>query len=140
MTSKKAREILLNSLQNIKSIFPLFFIGVVLSVLIEVYVPVVIVKNLLGSSFLITIPLATIIGIILPLPRYATYPIAFSLFNKGASLGVIFALISGEVIFGSIERDIMEFKFFGSKSFFIRLILCFLLVTAGGFWAEILLW
>lgn len=137
---KEIESIIKNSLRDVKTIFPLFFIGVLISVLIEFYLPVTVVENLLGGSFLITIPLATIVGIILPLPRYATYPIAFSLFNKGASLGVIFALISGEVILGSMDRDILEFKFFGAKSFLLRLILCFLLVTAGGLWAEVILW
>jgi len=61
------------------------------------------------------------------------------LFMKGASIGVIFALISGEVIFGSLDRDIMELKYFGLKSFLTRLVLCTIFVIVGGFLIEVLL-
>lgn len=136
---KKVREIFINSLKEMKLILPLFFIAVLTSVLIDIYVPNQIITNLLGKNLLFAIPLAAIIGVILPIPRYATYPIAFTLLMKGAGFGVIFALISGEVICESLVRDIVEIKYFGMKFFSVRLILSTLFITAGGFLIEVLL-
>ena len=64
----------------------------------------------------------------------------FSFFQKGASIGTIFALVSGEGILGSPGRDIMGFKYFGWKAFVSRLILCAAFVIVGSFVAEVLLW
>ena len=137
---KKVAYVLADSLKEMKTIIPAFFIATLTGVTLEIFLPVEITHAVLRESPFLSILLATIIGIILPIPRYATYPIAFSLFQKGASIGVIFALISGEVILGSPDRDVMEFKYFGWKAFVLRLILCTAFVTAGSFVAEVLLW
>jgi hypothetical protein len=139
LSKKQIRDIFTNSLEEMKIILPLFFIATLVGVLLEIYVPDQIISNLQGEDLFLAIPLAAVIGVLLPLPRYATYPIAFSLFKEGASIGVIFALISGEVILGSPDRDVMELKYFGLKSFFLRLILCIVFVIAGAFLIEILL-
>jgi uncharacterized membrane protein YraQ (UPF0718 family) len=136
---KKVAYVLVDSLKEMKMIIPAFFIATLIGVTLEIYLPSEITYAVLGDNPFLSIPLATIIGIILPIPRYATYPIAFSLFQKGASIGVIFALISGEVIIGSPDRDVMEFKYFGWKAFISRLILCTAFVVVGGFAAEVLL-
>jgi uncharacterized membrane protein YraQ (UPF0718 family) len=136
---KKVAYVLVDSLKEMKMIIPAFFIATLIGVTLEIYLPVEITNAVLRDNPFLSIPLATIIGIILPIPRYATYPIAFSLSQKGASIGVIFALISGEVIIGSPDRDVMEFKYFGWKAFILRLTLCTAFVVVGGFVAEVLL-
>lgn len=136
---RRVREMTLGSLKEMKRIFPVFFIATLISVVIEIYMPTEITRTILGKNSLLSIPLATIIGIILPIPRYATYPIAFSLLQQGAGLGAIFSLIAGEVIIGSPDRDVMEFKYFGWKAFTLRLFLCMILVMLGGFLMEALL-
>lgn len=136
---KKVREIFINSLKKMKFILPIFFIAALISVLIELYIPDQIITSLLGKNLLFAIPLAAIAGIIFPIPRYATYPIAFTLLTKGAGFGVIFALISGEVICESFIRDLVEIKYFGLKFFSARLILSIPFVIAGGFLIEVLL-
>lgn len=136
---KKIEYVLVSSLKEMKTIIPAFFIATLIGVILEIYLPSEITYAVLGESPFLSIPLATIVGIILPIPRYATYPIAFSLFQKGASIGAIFALISGEVTIGSPDRDVMEFKYFGWKAFTLRLTLCTVFVVAGGFVAEVLL-
>lgn len=136
---QKIREIFRNSLKEMKFILPIFFIAVLISVLIDLYIPNQAVYALLGKNLFLSIPLAAIIGVVLPIPRYATYPIAFTLLLKGAGFGVIFALISGEVICESIIRDVTEIKYFGIKFFSIRLILSTLFIVAGGFLIEVLL-
>ena len=137
---EKVAYVLADSLKEMKTIIPAFFIATLIGVTLEFYLPEDIAFAVLGKNPFLSIPLATIIGIALPIPRYATYPIAFSLFQKGASIGTIFALISGEVILGSPDRDIMEFKYFGWKAFVSRLILCTALVIIGSLVAEVLLW
>jgi uncharacterized membrane protein YraQ (UPF0718 family) len=136
---KKVAYVLVDSLKEMKTIIPAFFIATLIGVTLEFYLPEEIAFAVLGKNPFLSIPLATVIGIVLPIPRYATYPIAFSLFQKGASIGVIFALISGEVIIGSPDRDVMEFKYFGWRAFTSRLILCTAFVVVGGFIAEVLL-
>jgi hypothetical protein len=135
----KVLYILRDSLKEMKTIIPAFFIATLIGVTLEFYLPEEIAFVVLGQNPFLSIPLATVIGIILPIPRYATYPIALSLFKKGASIGTIFALISGEVILGSPDRDILEFKYFGWKAFLSRLILSTAFVMAGGLVAEALL-
>jgi len=124
---------------DMRTIFPAFFIATLAGVMLEFFVPASIVYAVLGENPFLSIVLATILGIILPIPRYATYPIAFSLLQKGASIGTIFALISGEVIIGSPDRDVMEFKYFGWKSFVVRGTLCMLFVIVGSLIVEALL-
>jgi len=136
---KKVAYICIDSLKEMKTIIPAFFIATLIGVILEFYIPEEIMYTVLGENPFLSIPLATVIGIILPIPRYATYPIALSLFKKGASIGTIFALISGEVILGSPDRDVMEFKYFGWKAFVLRLILCTAFVIVGGLVVEVLL-
>jgi len=137
---KRVAYVCIDSLKEMKTIVPAFFIATLVGVTLEFYLPDEIAFAVLGKSPILSIPLAAVIGIVLPIPRYATYPIAFSLFQKGASIGTIFALVSGEVILGSPGRDIMEFKYFGWKAFVSRLILCTAFVIVGSFVAEVLLW
>ena len=135
---KKFLYLIKDSLKEMRTIIPIFFIATLIGVTLEFYLPEDIVQLVLGRDPLLSIPLATFIGILLPIPRYATYPIALSLFIKGASIGTIFALISGEVILGAPDRDILEFKYFGWKSFVSRLVLCTIFVIAFGLLAEVL--
>lgn len=136
---KKIREITTGSLKEMKFILPIFFVAVLIGVLIELYLPDKFITNLLGKNLWVAIPLATIAGVLFPIPRYATYPIAFALLLKGAGFGVIFALISGEVISESIIRDVVEIKYFGIKFFSARMVLSIIFIIAGGFLIEVLI-
>lgn len=136
---ERVKEICMKSLNEMKTIFPAFFVATLASVLIEFFVPESIIYMVLGKNLFLSIVLATIFGIVLPIPRYATYPIALSLLHKGASIGAIFALISGEVIIGSPDRDVMEFKYFGWKSFVLRGVLCTIFVIIGSLIMEAIL-
>jgi len=136
---KMIKEVVIRSVKDMRTIFPAFFVATLAGVMLEFFVPENIVYTVLGENYFLSIVLATVLGIILPIPRYATYPIALSLFQKGASIGTIFALISGEVIIGSPDRDVMEFKYFGWKSFVFRGILCMVFVIVGSLVVEALL-
>ncbi len=133
---KTGKEIFEKSIHELKFIIPIFFVAVLVGVVIEAYIPNSIVSELLNTNLFISIPFAAIIGILLPIPRYATYPIAFALFMKGAGVGVIFALIGGEVICESIARDVLEIKYLGGKFFLYRLLLSVFFISLGGFAME----
>ena len=130
--------LLLATLHDARRILPLFALAVLVSTAMELFVARDWVYSILGENLLVAIPLATIAGILLPIPRYATYPIALALYQKGATLGVVYALIAGEVIVGSLDRDIMELRFFGWRSYGLRLVLCTLFVILTGFALEVL--
>ena len=132
-------SLLRDTLFDARRILPLFALAVLVSTALELYVPRDWVYSLLGRNLLLAIPLATIAGVLLPIPRYATYPIAVALYQKGATLGVVYGLIAGEVILGSLERDIMEFRYFGWRSYTLRLVLCLVLVILTAFALEALL-
>ena len=133
------RQIYLDSLSETKRILPIFFIAVLAGVLIKMFIPDQLVQVLLGKNLWIAIPLATLLGIILPIPRYATYPIAFALLTKGAGFGVVFALICGEVIGESIIRDILEIKLFGLRFFTARFVLSTIFIIMAGLAIEVLI-
>jgi len=135
----RMKEICVKSLNEMKTIFPAFFVATLAGVMIEFFIPENIIYTVLGKNLFLSITLATILGIILPIPRYATYPIALTLLHKGASIGAIFALISGEVIIGSPDRDVMEFSYFGWKSFVLRGTLCTIFVIIGSLIVEAIL-
>ena len=139
ITSHKTRLITLGSLKELRTLLPIFLIAVFLSVLIEYYLPEAVFNSVLGENLIIVLPVATILGIIFPIPRYATYPIAFALMLKGAGYGVAFALISGEVIGESVVRDIVEIKYFGKRFFIWRFLISAILIICGAFLVEAIL-
>ena len=110
-----------------------------MGVLIEIYIQDSVVTSLIGKNVYLASPLATLIGIILPIPRYATYPIAAILLLKSAGFGVIFALVAGEVITESFAREYLSIKHLGIKFFMVRTILTLILVTIVGILIEELL-
>ena len=132
------KTLLVATLRDAGRILPLFALAVLVSTAMELFVPREWVYSILGQNLLVAIPLAAIAGILLPIPRYATYPIALALYQKGATLGVVYALIAGEVILGSLERDIMEFRFFGWRSYVLRMVLCTVFVILTAFVLEVL--
>ena len=136
---KHAKEIITSSLKELKFILPMFLLGVLFSVLVEFYVSDQFITSLLGKHLLIAIPAAALIGIIIPIPRYATYPIAFTLLTKGASFGIIFALISAEVLTGTVVREALEVKYFGFKFSILRILISVIFIIAGAFLFEVLL-
>jgi len=135
----KINQIFFGSLQETKKILPIFLLAVFFGTLIKLFIPEQIVHSLLGKNLFISIPLAALLGIILPIPRYATYPIAFALFTKGADYGIVFALICGEVIGESIIRDILEIKLFGIRFFTARFVLSTIFIILSAFAIQVLI-
>lgn len=136
MTKKDLKKITSGTLKELKFLLPVFFVASVAGVFIEQYLPDGAFELVVGENIFWAIPLAVIVGIIFPIPRYATYPIAFALFLKGVGYGIIFALISGEVIGESVVRDIIELKYLGWKFFVARFVFSVIFISLGGFAIE----
>jgi len=135
----KIKTILLKSLKELAIISPIFYIAIIFAFLIQIYVPEDLFNLVLGKNIWIAIPIATLIGIVLPIPRYATYPIALALFMKGSGYGVAFGLIGGEVIGESIARDIIEIKYLGWRFVTTRFVLSFVFISIGGLIIDVIL-
>lgn len=131
--------VLKNTLSQLLFLTPLFYAAVVVGSIIELYVPAPLTHSLINSNPILAISLAACAGLILPIPRYATYPIALSLLATGASYGVILALISGEVVFESLARDALEIKLFGLKFFSLRAVVSLLLIIITGVITDLIL-
>ena len=124
------------TLKELKFLLPIFFAASIVGVLIEQYLPASTFDLVVGKNLVWAIPVAVLIGIVFPIPRYATYPIAFALFVKGVGYGIIFALISGEVIGESVVRDVIELKYLGWKFFVARFAFSVIFITLGGYAIE----
>lgn len=135
-SKNKLIRILFGTTKELVFVLPVFFIAIVVGVLIEMFIPDRLFEQLVVQNIWLAIPLAAVVGVVLPIPRYATYPIAFALYVKGAGFGVVFALISGEVIVESIIRDIVEIRYFGWKFFTTRLVVSIFFITLGGYLIE----
>jgi len=128
---KLSRELLL--------ITPIFTLAVVAGATIEVIAPTINLQSLLTFNPYLTITLAAILGLIFPIPRYATYPLALALWHQGAGLGTVYALICGEVVFESLARDAMEIKYFGIKFFTTRALVSLILIITTAIIIEMIL-
>jgi uncharacterized membrane protein YraQ (UPF0718 family) len=91
------REIADGSIRDMELILPVFLLAVLVGAVIELYLPEELVMAAVSFSPYLAVFLAAVLGVLFPVPRYANYPIAASLYLKGAGLGVVFALISGSL-------------------------------------------
>ena len=133
------KKIGIGTFKELGLVLPIFLLAVFVGVLMDKYISDQIIQSFADKYWLWAIPLATVIGIIAPIPRYATYPIAFALLIKGAGFGIVFGLIGGEVICESLARDFLEIKYLGWKFFSARLVFSIIFISLGGYIMEILL-
>ena len=136
---KKLRIALNGVVKDFRLVLPLFFVAVLIASFAEVNVPDYVILGILGKNLYISIFIATVAGIILPFPKYASYPIAAFLFAKGAFIGAIFAFIAGEVFIGNLFEDYLEIKYFGWRFFFLRLIASFVFVFCAALIVEVII-
>jgi uncharacterized membrane protein YraQ (UPF0718 family) len=133
------RTISKGSLKEMGIIVPIFYVAILLGVFMNTHISRSVMEGLATQHLIYAIPIAALLGILLPIPRYATYPIAFVLLTNGVGYGIIFALICGEVIGESIVRDVMEVKYLGLRFFLTRFVLSFVFISIGGFIIELFL-
>ncbi len=78
---------------------------------------------------------ATLLGFLLPGPRYAIYPLAELMLVGGASIGSVMALIASQQLIDVPEGCFIEIKYLGSKFFMARLIIAVLTTVAAAYLA-----
>ena len=83
--------------------------------------------------------IATLAGIILPFPKYTSYPFAAFLFSSGAYIGAVFAFVAGEVFIGNIFEDYLEIKYFSLRFWLMRFAVSFVLIFIGALIIQVLL-
>jgi len=127
------------TLKQLALLSVMFYISILISNILRNYVPSEMLESILGHNLLGSITVATLLGVALPLPKYATYPIAHALFKKGAFISAASALIWGEVIISDIACDIMEIKYFGKKFWFTRMCIISLMIIACSLIVEAIL-
>lgn len=89
------------AVKTVYKMIPLLLAAFAISGLIEAAVPPQFIQNLLGEeSGLKGILLGTFAGIALPGGPYLTLPIMASIYNSGAGIGTIVALITGWALLG----------------------------------------
>ncbi|MBI4451367.1 permease [Candidatus Woesearchaeota archaeon] len=121
-----------STLKDLLWFCPLFFVSIVISVVVEIYAPGSAITSTFGKQLIPAIFFATLAGIILPFPKYLSYPVAAVLREKGAYIGAVFGFISGEVMIGNLAEDAMEIRYFGWRFYTARFFLTLILITLGG--------
>ncbi len=119
----------------IKSL-PLFFLAVLLiGFMKEVLLPdQQTVLDAFGNEN-IGILWATLLGFVLPGPRYAIYPLAEYILVAGGSVGSVMALIASQQLIDVPEGCFIEIKYLSMKFFGARLIIAVLTTIAAAYLA-----
>lgn len=116
---------------------PYFLIAVFLNVFLKIYISR---KNIQfqKTHTVLTIPIATIIGIVSPLPTYLAFPMGLSLHACGLPLGAVVAfMIASPLLNPGIF--ILTYTQLGWEIAIARLISVLLISLSGGFLAQVLL-
>jgi len=136
---KKFKQAGIGILKDFRSVLPLFFLAVLIASFAEVNVPDYVILGILGNNIYLSIFIATVAGILLPFPKYASYPLAALLYAKGAFIGSIFAFIAGEVFIGNLFEDYLEVKYFGWRFFWFRLFASFVFVFLAALIVQVII-
>jgi uncharacterized membrane protein YraQ (UPF0718 family) len=126
---KKSGKFVLKSL-------PLFFLAVLLiGFMKEVLLPNE--ESILAAfgTANIGILYATILGFVLPGPRYAIYPLAEVILMGGGSVGAVMALIASQQLIDVPEGCFIEIKYLGTVFFGARLVIAVLTTFAAAYLA-----
>ena len=137
-TKIKIKQIIKNSVKDLAKILPIFFLAILISVIAEFNVPDKLIESILGKNLLVSVLVATLSGIILPFPQYASYPFASFLYNSGAYIGAVFAFIAGEVFIGNLFEDYLEIKYFSLRFWIMRFIVSFVLIIIAAIGVQYL--
>ncbi|MFW9907409.1 MAG: hypothetical protein ACFFEF_02435 [Candidatus Thorarchaeota archaeon] len=115
---------------------PLFFLAVLLiGFMKEVLFPdEQTVLNIFGNAD-IGIFWATLLGFVLPGPRYAIYPLAEFILMAGGGVGSVMALIAAQQLIDVPEGCFIEIKYLSSKFFLARLVIAILTTIVAAYLA-----
>ncbi len=142
-SGEKTKKAFFKSLRLFGVTLPIFFFALILMGLLmnDYILPSDWVINVLGpyqNSGFQGIFIGTMMGFPLPGPRYAIYPIANALFQSGAGLGTIGALICSQQIIDVPEGMFIEIKMMGTRFFAYRTFTAVVVVFMAGVIIEFL--
>lgn len=100
---------------------PIFFLAVIFSGQINALMSGDDIERLYGVGSL-GVVWATLLGFILPGPRYAIYPLANVFIENGASWGSVVTMISSQQLIDVPEGMFIEIKYLRMRFFLVRLL------------------
>jgi len=133
---EKTKQALRKSGKFIVKSLPLFFLAVLLiGFLTIVLFPDQETILVLFGNENIGILWATLLGFLLPGPRYAIYPLAEVILVAGGSVGAVMALIASQQLIDVPEGCFIEIKYLGNKFFLARLVIATLTTVVVAYMA-----
>jgi len=134
----KTRAALLRGLRMLVGIIPVFLAALAFASLLQMWLSEQIIAAYLGGrSGLWAIFIATMLGFVLPGPRYIIYPIAAFLLSSGAGIGAVTAVICGQQMLDMPEAGFIEIKLFGLRFTMLRTVVSVVAVFLAGLLAEL---
>ncbi|RLI59618.1 MAG: hypothetical protein DRO93_08190 [Candidatus Thorarchaeota archaeon] len=112
---------------------PLFFLAVLLIGFMQI-----VLADFIEYSFQdpnVGILSATVLGLLLPGPRYAIYPLAQVILVAGGNIGAVMALIASQQLLDVPEGCFIEVKFLGGRFFLARLLIAVATTLVAGYLA-----
>jgi uncharacterized membrane protein YraQ (UPF0718 family) len=120
-------------------VFPVLLLGICIAGFFQVLVPKELVADIMGRQAGIRgILLGGVAGAIIPGGPYIQFPLAFALFEKGASIGAICAYICAWGLFGVQRFIVWEMPVLGYRIALTRVISCILFPIVIGIIAQFL--
>jgi len=115
-------------------IIAMFFTGI-LYIIMD---PEMVKTYLSSAAFPVGILIATLLGYLLPGPRYVIYPVARFLLDQGAAVSVILVLIFSQQLIDVPDGMFIEIKMLGWRFFVARLLISTALCIIAGLIGEII--
>lgn len=115
----------------------IYLLAILISLHLESILSYGMIYSLMGdASGLFGIAIGVILGLILPGPRYAIYPIALVLLQNGASIAPLASLFFAQQMLTFPEGVPLELKYLGFKFTAWRFIVSFIASALGGLIVE----
>lgn len=109
-----------------KEVFPYIFLGVLLGALIHGFIPADLIKNILSSTGILSVPIATLIGVPIYANSISVIPVMEALIEKGVPLGTVLAFMTATTTL-SVPQILML-----KKAMRVKLLSIFYIITIIG--------
>lgn len=134
--TQKTKTAIVRSAKFVVKSLPLFFLAVLLIGFMQVVLlPDSAAINTAFGDPDFGIFNATVLGFLLPGPRYAIYPLAQTILVGGGTTGAVMALIASQQLIDVPEGCFIEVKYLGWRFFGVRLILAIMTSFLAGYLA-----
>jgi uncharacterized membrane protein YraQ (UPF0718 family) len=111
----------------------IYLFSILISIYIESFISQDLIYGLMGdASGLVGIAAGVLLGLILPGPRYAIYPIALVLMQNGAAIAPIVSLFFAQQMLTFPDGTLLEIKFMGVRFTIWRFLVSLIASGLGG--------